>query len=404
MSSCARRVWRIASRSLDSLRCEPDVLQPPPAGHARIAVRAIGLNFADIFACLGLYAATPKGEFTPGLEFAGVVDEIGPASAEGSAGLAGADDAPLRPGDRVMGLTRFGGYATHINADVRYLRRIPEAWSFAEGAAFLAQALTAWYALVELGGLKVTPKGAQRPAWRPPQARRPPRRPARRPPRGGLTGARADGAGAVGGRGVGLLALEILKKTGAARAVAAIGSASKAPLLKQRFGLPDAQIIVRDRKRFAEQIDEALFSMGLPSSGLDLVLDSVGGDFFAPAFDRLARGGRAVVFGAADFMTSGSRPNWLWIAWQYLRRPKIDPFQMISDNKAVMAFNLIFLWDKVDEIGAMLGDILALGGWSETPPLVGATFAFERTVDAMRALQSGSTVGKVVVEVPEGRL
>jgi synaptic vesicle membrane protein VAT-1 len=39
----------------------------------RVAVRAIGLNFADIFAAMGLYGATPKGAFIPGLEFAGVV-------------------------------------------------------------------------------------------------------------------------------------------------------------------------------------------------------------------------------------------------------------------------------------------------------------------------------------------
>ena len=42
-------------------------------------VEAVGLNFADIFACLGLYSAPPKGPFVPGLEFAGVVEALGQA-------------------------------------------------------------------------------------------------------------------------------------------------------------------------------------------------------------------------------------------------------------------------------------------------------------------------------------
>ena len=40
-------------------------------------MKAIGLNFADLFACLELYSATPAGTFVPRLEFAGVVDAFG---------------------------------------------------------------------------------------------------------------------------------------------------------------------------------------------------------------------------------------------------------------------------------------------------------------------------------------
>jgi alcohol dehydrogenase len=43
-------------------------------------VKAIGLNFADVFACLGLYAAVPAGPFIPGLEIAGFVEALGPAA------------------------------------------------------------------------------------------------------------------------------------------------------------------------------------------------------------------------------------------------------------------------------------------------------------------------------------
>jgi NADPH:quinone reductase-like Zn-dependent oxidoreductase len=52
----------------------------PGPGCASVSVTHCGLNLADVFAALGLYSATPEGEFTPGLEFAGVVAEIAPGS------------------------------------------------------------------------------------------------------------------------------------------------------------------------------------------------------------------------------------------------------------------------------------------------------------------------------------
>jgi alcohol dehydrogenase len=99
-----RHVWRVhRAGSPGRLRLEAEQLQAPPSRHARVAVGAVGLNFADLAACLGLYSATPKGAFVPGLEFAGTVDAVGE----------GVDT--IAPGERVIGLTRFGGYATHVN-------------------------------------------------------------------------------------------------------------------------------------------------------------------------------------------------------------------------------------------------------------------------------------------------
>ena len=109
-----RDVWRIhQAGSLSRLRRETEELEAPPPGHARVAVGAVGLNFADLAACLGLYSATPKGAFVPGLEFAGTVEAVGDGV------------STVGPGDRVIGLTRFGGYATLINADARYLHPLP---------------------------------------------------------------------------------------------------------------------------------------------------------------------------------------------------------------------------------------------------------------------------------------
>ena len=100
----AREVWRIGrAGALDRLRRQTETLAEPGPGQARVAVRAVGLNFADLFACLGLYSATPAGPFVPGLEFAGVVEAVGPPNAGGMPHYG------LRPGDRVIGLTRYGG-------------------------------------------------------------------------------------------------------------------------------------------------------------------------------------------------------------------------------------------------------------------------------------------------------
>ena len=141
-----RDVWRIdRAGSLDRLTRRTEELQEPAPGEVRVSIKAIGLNFADVFACLGLYSATPKGSFIPGLEFAGIVECVGPPALDRG-------DAPeIREGDAVIGLTRFGGYVTAINVGRQYVRPVPANWTFAQAAAYPVQALTAWYGLVRLG-------------------------------------------------------------------------------------------------------------------------------------------------------------------------------------------------------------------------------------------------------------
>jgi len=135
-----RRVWRTpAAGKIRSLKLETEPLGEVAPGRIRVRTRAVGLNFADIFALTGLYSATPDGPFIPGLEIAGDVEAIG-AEASGFA-----------PGDRVMALTRFGGYADRVDIDPAYALPLPPGWSYREGAAFPVQTLTAWYALHELG-------------------------------------------------------------------------------------------------------------------------------------------------------------------------------------------------------------------------------------------------------------
>ena len=132
-----RKAYRInGAGSLSNLKLIGEELSEPAANEVMIEVKAIGFNFADLFAIQGLYSATPKGSFIPGLEYSGVILQ------------SGKDVSDFRVNDKVMGVIKFGAYTTHINMDYRYVQKLPYDWTFEEGAAFTVQSLTAYYALI----------------------------------------------------------------------------------------------------------------------------------------------------------------------------------------------------------------------------------------------------------------
>lgn len=343
-----RRAWRISKAgSLARLKLVAEPLPAPAVGEVQVRIAAIGLNFADVFACLGLYSATPKGAFVPGLEAAGKIVAIG----DGVEGW--------QIGDQVMVLTRFGGYADAMNVPAATLWPVPKGWSFAEAAAYPVQALTAWYGIQSLGN------------------------------------ARADSIVLVqsAAGGVGLNALQALRSL-KAKPVAVVGHESKRRWLIAEHDLAPATVVVRD-ERYAASLDTALAHYG--ASGFDVIFDAVYGDAFQGAFDRLAPEGRYVLFGAADFMSHGARPNPLRLIWGWLRRPRLDPLAMIPQNRGLLAFNLIWLWEQSARLPESMRATLAV---IPSPPHIGATRPFEEAIDAMRLLQSGQTIGKVVLELP----
>jgi len=346
-----RTVWRLPrAGSLDRLQRRDEPLPDPGPGEARVRVEAIGLNFADLFAAQGLYSATPNGSFIPGLECAGILEAADPGFPA---------DRGLSVGDPVIALTRFGAYATAINVGAAYLRPVPAGWSAVQAAAWPVQGLTAWYGLVPLGNVQ----------------------------RGSIVLVQS----AAGG--VGLLALDILDALGA-RPLAVVGLEAKRRYLVEQRGMSPETIVVRDARRFGAQLDQSLAALG--ATGFDCVLDAVLGPTFRPAFDRLRPEGRYVLFGAAEFMSRGARPDYVRLALDYLRRPRLDPLAMISDNRSLMAFNLIWLWDHADRLPAAYAELEQL---TPRPPHVGAVLPFDRAPEALRLLQGGGTIGKVVLEV-----
>src|SRR4051812_4797603 len=137
----------------------PDVLQPrdapdpvPGPGEVRIAVAAAGVNFADVLARIGLYPDAPKPPVTVGYEVAGVIDGVGPGVTS------------HRAGDRVVALTRFGGYADRVVVPAMFAFPIPDALDAVSAAALPVNYLTALIALyrrgIAAGGEPVVVRGA----------------------------------------------------------------------------------------------------------------------------------------------------------------------------------------------------------------------------------------------------
>ncbi len=335
-----RKTYRIKKAgSIDNLKLYKEHLKPPLENEVTVEVKVIGLNFADLFAIQGLYSATPKGSFIPGLEYSGIVVSTGSKVNN------------FNVGDKVMGAIRFGAYTTHLNIDPRYILKLPEGWTFEEGASFIVQSLTAYYSLVELGNIK---------------------------PNDTVLIHSAAG-------GVGIYANRIAKYFNAFT-IGTIGSESKRNfLLNEGYD----EVIVRENN-FREQLRKAL-----RERKLNLVLESIGGIIFKESFKALAPSGRIIIYGGAHFMSQSSRPNYFKVFYKYLTRPKVDPLSLSNINKSVMGFNLIYLWDRPDELNNMAIEILKM---NLQRPYVGKVFSFDRLIDALKYFQTGRSIGKVVVK------
>ncbi len=335
-----RKSYRLKSGNIANLKIVEELFSDPLDNEVTVEVRAIGLNFADLFAIWGLYSATPKGEFVPGLEYSGIITSVGK------------DVSKFKSGDRVMGIIRFGAYTTHLNIDHRYVVALPDDWDFPTGAGFLVQMLTAYYALINLGNLQKD-----------------------------QTVLIHSGAG-----GVGLFANKIAKKYNA-YTIGSVGSASKVDFLKKQ-GYD--KVIVRGDD-FKEKLKESL-----NGRDLNIIMECIGGKIFMAGYSCMAPMGRMIVYGSARYASSGNKPNYLKMMYQFFTRPKIDPQKMIENNKGIFGFNLIWLYEQVDLLHQILEEVSEL---NIEKPHVGHQFDFENLIDAIKLFQTGKTMGKVVVNV-----
>ncbi|MGW6932262.1 type I polyketide synthase [Lentzea sp. NPDC054927] len=231
--------WRLdttAKGSLDNLVLAPWTPEPLQGKQVRVAVRAAGLNFRDVLNALGMYPGE-AGSF--GAEAAGVVAEVGP-EVEG-----------LKIGDPVFGLL-FGGMGPVGIIEEPYLTRLPDGWTFEQGASVPLVFLTAYYALIELGNVRPGDKVLVH----------------------------------AGAGGVGMAAIQVAQHLGAE--VFATASEGKWDVLRG-LGLDDAHI---------GNSRDTSFEQTFPR--VDVVLNALTGEFIDASLRLLGEGGRFLEMGKTD--------------------------------------------------------------------------------------------------------
>ncbi|MGW2324069.1 SDR family NAD(P)-dependent oxidoreductase, partial [Streptomyces sp. NPDC001155] len=316
--------WRldiVEKGTLGGLALTPFADSELAEGQVRIAVRAAGVNFRDVLNALGMYPGDAK-DF--GLEGAGVVTEVGP----GVTGLA--------VGDRVMGLFS-GAFGPVVVADARTVARVPAGWSFAQAASVPVVFLTAFYALTDLGGVRA--------------------------------GESVLVHAAAGG--VGMAAVQVARYLGAE--VFGTASVGKWDTLRG-LGLDDSHIASSRDTEF-----EKAFLAATGGRGVDVVLDSLAGEFVDASLRLLPGGGRFLEMGKTDVR---------------------DAEAVAAEHPGVMyrAFDLMDVAPA--RIGQMLADLVGLFEAGVLKPLPVTCWDVRRAPEAFRYLSQARHVGKVVLTVP----
>jgi NADPH:quinone reductase-like Zn-dependent oxidoreductase len=132
--------------------------------------------------------------------------------------------------------------------------------------------------------------------------------------------------------------------------------------------------------------------------GYDVVFDANGPVTLKQSYHHLAPAGKLVAYGFHSMLsTYGGVPNYLKLLFQYFRVPRWSPLDMTQENKSLIAFNLSFLFHRMDLLQESMQDLLR---WVEEGKIRAPAiqhFAFEKVADAHRALESGTTVGKLIL-------
>ena len=91
------------------------------------------------------------------------------------------------------------------------------------------------------------------------------------------------------------------------------------------------------------------------------------------------------------------RPNYLKLLWGYLRTPRFDPFHMNQHNKAVLGFNLSYLFERAPLLAEAMSELMLWVDAGKIWPLPLTEVAFNEVAEAHAALESGRSVGKLVL-------
>jgi NADPH2:quinone reductase len=220
------------------------------SGQLRVRIQAAAIGFVDGLKVRGLYQTRDPLPFTPGTEFAGVVEDVA------------SDVREFAQGTRVMGMTRSGALAEYIAVSAGAVQVLPDGVAPEVGASFRANYLTALYALSERASLR--------------------------------PGERLLVLGAAGG--VGTAAVQIGKLLGA-RVIAAASTEEKRKFAAQCGADTTIDYTQPNWRDELKNLTDG--------KGADVIVDPVGGDVSVQAFRSIAWNGRHLVIGFA----AGSIPS-----------------------------------------------------------------------------------------------
>ncbi|OBK36128.1 polyketide synthase [Mycobacterium sp. 1245111.1] len=319
--------WRLGMSSkgtFENLVLEPipDADAPLGPGQVRVAVRTMPANFRDVMIALGLY---PDADAVMGVEASGVVVETAPGVSR------------FAVGDRVTGLFPEGTGTLAIT-DARLLMDVPSGWSYTEAATAPVVFATAYYALTALADVKA--------------------------------GQRILIHAAAGG--VGMAAVQLARHFGLE--VFATASQGKWDTLRA-MGFDDAHIGDSRTVEFEEK-----FRAATGGRGVDVVLDSLAGEFVDASLRLVASGGVFLEMGKTDIRDARE------VAATY-------------DGVRYRAFDLFEA--GADHIERMLSELTTLFEDATLRPLPVTTFDVRRAPAALRYLSQARHTGKVVLTMPD---
>lgn len=312
----------------------PEVLQvvelerPVPKGHqVLIEIHAIGVNYADTARREGQYVVPTKLPFIPGAEIAGVVVETGESVTN------------VQAGDRVVTLIESGGYAEFALADSRGLIPLQEKMEFEQAVALPLQGLSAYHILKTMGRLEA-----------------------------GETVLVHAAAG-----GVGTLAVQLAKLSGASKVIATASTEDKLALAADM----GADVLIN----YTEQGWEEKVLEATGGKGVDVALEMAGGEIFNKTLKCLATFGRLVIYGVA----SGEQSRFY-------------PSSLMARNQSVIGFFLPQIMRKPALIQSSMAEMLGYLSKGQLKLTIGGVFSLEQAAEVHRLLQSRQTKGKLILK------
>jgi len=312
------------------LKIEDVDLEKPGPGEIRLAVKAIGLNRAEILFHEGRYLEVPELPSRIGYEAAGFIDAIG----EGVDGLRVGDYVSTIP---CFSQSRYGVYGEQAVVPASAVAKVPEGLTPAQAASIWMQYLTAYGALVEIGGLSAGQVVL-------------------------ITAASSS---------VGLAAIQVAKDTGAI-AIATTRSQSKKDVLLEQGA---NQVVVSESENLVEKV------RGMTAGkGVDLVFDAVAGPLVVELAKATKYEGTMIVYGALSLART---PFPLQIALKKgLNMRGYTMFQITNDA--------VKLKRSIEFISARLES----GAYT---PVIDREFKLDQIAEAHRYMETNQQIGKIVV-------